>query len=185
MEDNEPRVRPLSGILALHDDERRLIFLYIQQLRHALDSINAQGFLALAFDEIASAVHFLEYELLLHINNQDNVFFPAIEQYMTNLILVLKNEHRELSDIVHKLSVCVENIENGNIFNTTIQELCSHTGTIIGVLESHLQKEESSLFPHICKYLSDEQCEEILRAFTPKNKHTVMHFSNTLHNASL
>ncbi|HZV13128.1 MAG TPA: hemerythrin domain-containing protein [Candidatus Kapabacteria bacterium] len=148
-------------LIRLFTDERRMIFLHVQKLRHAVDSINEHGFSALAFDEIAGAIRFIGFEIRMHIENEETILFPSIEQYFTTLLFVLKNEHKELLNTSGKLIASVNDIENGFIRNTSIKELVSYTETTISLLENHLQKEETSLLPFIKKSLSDEEYNQL------------------------
>jgi hemerythrin-like domain-containing protein len=162
--DKTPNSSP-PDLIRLFVDERRLIFLHLQRLRHAMDSINRHGFSSLAFEEIASAIRFINYEIHAHTENEESILFPTMEQYLTTLLLILKNEHKELLNISNKLATSVNDIENGCIRNTTIKELVNYTEAIVGLLENHLQKEETLFFPFIKKFLSDEEHEQLTNAW--------------------
>ncbi len=145
---------------------------YLEQLHTAAHYISSTGFSLDAFLKLADAIRFIDNELRAHNEKEEKYLFPLLERHAGNPTRVMVEEHRELWKVFARIRECVEDIEEGRIYGTTIKELVQTSEQLYELLMSHINKENQVLFPMVKNVLSNEEYaqlqENIVRSSTAR-----------------
>ncbi|MBI3189511.1 MAG: hemerythrin domain-containing protein [Ignavibacteriales bacterium] len=144
---------------------------FLEQLHTAAQYIGSSGFSFDAFLKLADAIRFIDNELRAHNEKEEKYLFPLLERHAGNPTRVLIEEHRELWKVFARIRQCVEDVEEGRIYATTVKELVQTSELLYELLKNHISKENEVLFPMVKNVLSSEEYEQltenIIRSSTP------------------
>lgn len=149
----EKRLSAISvSLIADHEHIRSLL----KQLQEALQDIchrqSPQG-LQKAQESIRSLVQIMN----VHGAREEHVVFPALSKY--HPILALEAEHDE---ILLKRAAVMAGIENYSFPEDCTDTLYNQYLDFIELLQRHLAKEESFIFPQVEQSLSQEEKQYVL-----------------------
>ncbi len=104
---------------------------------------------------IAQAVRFFEYELPLHIDQEDGGLFPPLEEHLgrdSGPCAVMRAEHEEIT----ALGRAFVRLAARDFGAESWQEMARVSRDVSNILREHLFKEEQILFPMSQRLLSPE-----------------------------
>jgi hemerythrin-like domain-containing protein len=134
---------------------------YLQQLHNAATYISHNGFSFDAFMKLGESIRFLDNELRAHNEREEKYLFPLLERHVGNPVRVMLEEHRELWKLFARIKQCVEDIEEGRIYATTVKELVQASEQLYELLMNHIRKENEELFPMAKTKLTTEEFETL------------------------
>ena len=98
--------------------------------------------------KVEYTIYFYNTELVKHFRNEEEILFPPAkgkDKKIDSLIDEIISEHRKIKSLV-------DSLKSENNYENVLDELGN-------LLESHIRKEERSLFPEIEKILSEKELE--------------------------
>lgn len=136
---------------------RRLLADHVQvvALLDRLDSELAGPVPAFAPAVVPDAARFFERELPLHIDQEEDAFFPPLEVHLghdSGPCAVMRAEHEEISNLGQEFL----RLAGGDLTEATWRRLERVSRAASDLLRSHLFKEEHILFPMSQQLLSEE-----------------------------
>ncbi|MBI5216858.1 MAG: hemerythrin domain-containing protein [Ignavibacteriae bacterium] len=134
---------------------------YLHQLQTATKYISQSGFSFDAFMKLGEAIRFIDNELRAHNEKEEKYLFPLLEHHAGNPVRIMLEEHRELWKLFARIRQCVEDIEEGRIYATTVKELVQASDQLYELLLNHIKKEDEVLFPMAKKVLTQEEYEQL------------------------
>ncbi len=137
---------------------------YLEQLHTSAHIIGANGFSFEAFMKLSEAIRFIDEELRAHNEKEEKYLFPLLERHAGNPVRVMIEEHRELWKVFGRIRECVEDIEEGRIYATTIKELVQASEQLYELLRAHINKENDVLFPTVKNLLTADEYEKLTEA---------------------
>lgn len=152
---------PIDLLVKEHDEAIESL----SRLEHATEHIRTVGFSFEAFTQISKALRYIGIEIKHHNEKEEKYLFPLLERHTSSLQKELREEHRELRRMYGKLSECVEDVEEGRIYATTVRDLLDASRALIDHLRSHIAKENNMLFPMAKRLLTKVEFEELGKRF--------------------
>ncbi len=135
----------------------------LQQLRimsNAANSIKISGFSVEAFEQIVRVIRFIDKDIRLHTESEENNLFPKLEKYISGPPMIMRNEHRELWRVISLIKQLIKNMEDGNIHGRTVEEMVQTTKYIVEFLTAHIEKENTILFPMAARLLTTDEYQQ-------------------------
>lgn len=164
---NTKSTSPSSGLedpIAILMDEHDQALKLIEQLRAATQLIKREGFSLKAYTEISEVIQFINTQMRSHDVKEEDILFPLMERHTSEFSRVLRYEHRELWSAMNQLTHIVNDIANSNIHGTSISELVHTSQFVIDHLTSHIEKENTRLFPMVKQLLSPPEYDQFRMA---------------------
>jgi hemerythrin-like domain-containing protein len=119
----------------------------LTRLENAAEAIRTTGFSAEAFEEIADVIRWFNTDVRRHTEQEEHCLFPMMELHVAGLPEVLRSEHRELRSASGLLLQTVNEVEEGRIRGSSIQEVVQISKLIVELMRNHIAKENNLLFP--------------------------------------
>ncbi|MBI3193659.1 MAG: hemerythrin domain-containing protein [Ignavibacteriae bacterium] len=148
---------PIEILIKEHEEGTH----YLQQLHIASMYISQSGFSFDAFMKLGEAIRFIDNELRTHNEKEEQYLFPLLERHVGNPVRTMLEEHRELWKLFARIRQCVEDIEEGRIYATTVKELVVASDQLYELLLNHINKENEVLFPMAKAMLTQEEYEQL------------------------
>ena len=143
----------------------------IAMLETASDSIRLHGFSAHEFGNIVEAVEYIDSQLRNHHGLEERHLFPFLERHAPERLAKLREEHRQLWSTFGKLLRSVRDIQDGRIYGTSIIELTSTSNIMAKLLHSHINDEETVLFPLVKGFLTEKEYESLSNEIERSSRH--------------
>ena len=110
---------PVATLVHEHADT----LVQLGHLRHAAESIRANGFSASAFEEIAGTILFIDRELRVHNIKEERYLFPRLREHAEAMIDNLLGDHAKLLKVFDGLTRAIQDMENSRIRDTSVKSL--------------------------------------------------------------
>jgi len=155
---------PIDTLIKQHEEAIELL----GRIEEAVASIHDSGFSAKAFAQIADAVELIGLKVRQHCEKEEQYLFPLLEGHVKDAPGRLRIERREIWHAFNDLVGSVKDVEDGRIHGTTMRELIQLAHIVVERFKSHIEKENTMLFPMAKRLLTSEDYEllrkEILTA---------------------
>ncbi len=109
------------------------------------------------FDAFA---HYFRVDLVVHMRKEDEVLYPALEEFLPRDIgplMVLRTEHDDICTNFNRMERAYEIMLQGNVQPEVVQKFLFFGRTLLQILRDHSYKEERVLFPMVARLLRPEQ----------------------------
>ena len=133
---------------------------HAERLGHAAEFIRTKGFSFEAFMQISRAVRFIETEIGRHKQKEEKYLYPLIERHQKGVAEAMMSEHRELWKAYCGLLEYVEDVEEGRIHTSTVQELVASATLLVELIKGHVARENEIIFPLAKRMLTSDEYEE-------------------------
>lgn len=152
----------MSNTVESLSQEHQLVFQHLQALSKPAEGLEkGTG----GIQEIKDFSSFLEKEILVHLNIEEQALFPVLGQLIgteSGPIAVMLSEHQ---DMLPKFRELIALSKNSSLSEDASRKRAAWLARyIIDNLYNHAQKEEQILFPFAQSALSPEQKDEIDKA---------------------
>jgi hemerythrin-like domain-containing protein len=113
-----------------------------------------------------------------HIRKEDDVLFPALEDFLPRdlgPLAVLRGEHEDLQEVFRRILLAGALRTTNETPRAAIERLREYSDAMVRIVRDHIYKEDRVLFPMVARFLSVErdthllaQMEEIDRTPVPE-----------------
>lgn len=163
--------QPLQHLMRLHDEAiKRLGLLKGATLCLRAGSRSSESgveqTLTQATHNLGEVIHFFDGELRDHFQKEAGALFPLLERHLAKAgspIAQMLAEHREIEQRIAELKELVHGLPPKGIAPRAADEVERSAAEIIRLLRSHIEKENTVLFPLATASLSPEELSEISR----------------------
>lgn len=107
---------------------------------------------------------FFEAEILSHMRKEDEVLYPALEEFLprdVGPLVVLRSEHAEMYANFVRMMKVAELLDQESTSPELEQKLLFYGRTLVQIMRDHIYKEQQVLFPMVMRYLNAEQDRRI------------------------
>ncbi|TAK65305.1 MAG: hemerythrin domain-containing protein [Bacteroidetes bacterium] len=140
---------------------------YLEQLRAATCEINNSGFSQRGFLELSKAIRRIDVSIRTHNEREEQYLFPVLEHHASPLPQTLLKERKELLKLLNVVSQCVEDITEGRVYATIVQEMVNLSDRLYQALRSQLMQENEKLFPAVRKLLTSNEYKRLRKNMMP------------------
>lgn len=99
-----------------------------------------------------------------HIRKEDEVLFPALEDFLPRdlgPLAVLRGEHEDLREVFRRILPGAARL-NGNAPPAVMESFRQHGDAMVRIVRDHIYKEDRVLFPMVARFLSTERDAHLL-----------------------
>jgi regulator of cell morphogenesis and NO signaling len=110
-------------------------------------------------DLFESFSDYFRLDLMVHMRKEDEVLYPALEEFLPRDIgplMVLRTEHDDICSNFNRMHKAYELMAQGNTHPEVIQKFLYFGRTLLQLLRDHSYKEERVLFPMVARLLKPE-----------------------------
>lgn len=126
---------------------------HLQELSQAVRSIRRDGFTVAAFEQIARSIRWLNTSVRRHMQKEEQHIFPLLADEHADLLKHLQVQHHELATAFTQLMDAVNDVEEGTLRGSILQELVTATEDVVQRMAAHMEEENTALFPLAIKRL--------------------------------
>ena len=152
---------PIDILVQEHQEE----LAHLESLNSAAQNISVSGFSPEKFLEVSDSIRHINVEIRTHSEKEEKYLFPILERNNAFQLRAMVEEHRELRKVGLHIQECVEDIEEGRIYSTTVKELLQSAAQLYRLLGSHITKENQVLFPTVRKLLTPTDYDRLRESF--------------------
>lgn len=134
---------------------------HLARLENATESLRRNGFSAEAFEQIAASIRWIDTDVRKHIEKEERYLLPLLDRHVVDVPEMIRNEHRELRSAFTQLLQTVEDVEEGQIRGSILQELVQIATVIVDLMRRHIETENTLLFPLVQKVLTSQEYEDL------------------------
>ena len=154
-----------DSLAILRDDHVRALAV-LERLAQAVAALVSGESVGQHRNALEEAARFFAHNLTLHLRQEEEVLFPALEEVMgpgAGPPTVMRWEHQELNEKLADFSDWLEQWADSDApwpsqATSTLQEIAYN---IIGILRPHIAKEDEILFPMAERLLSQERLRDV------------------------
>ena len=151
---------PMVALRQAHDAGiKKLELLSVTVSR--LDSGSGQA----ALDALSEVLQFFDGELRVHFRHEEEALFPALQKVIgrEGPIMAMLEEHKSLWRAVDAMKDKIELLDTGSTDDRLkrAREVARVADHIVGLLGSHINKEDSMIFPMAEEALSAATMQEV------------------------
>lgn len=98
-------------------------------------------------------------ELVVHMRKEDEILYPALEEFLprdVGPLMVLRTEHDDIVSNFIRMEKAHQLMLQGNLSGEVVQKFLFFGGTLLQILRDHAYKEERILFPMVSRFLKPE-----------------------------
>jgi iron-sulfur cluster repair protein YtfE (RIC family) len=98
-------------------------------------------------------------ELIVHMRKEDEILYPALEEFLprdVGPLMVLRTEHDDIVSNFSRMEKAHQLMLQGNLRPEVIQKFLFFGGTLLQILRDHAYKEERILFPMVTRFLKPD-----------------------------
>jgi len=109
-----------------------------------------------AFEDFAA---FFRVDLMVHMRKEDEVLYPALEEFLPRDIgplMVLRTEHDDIVNNFNRMQNSYHVMLQGNTRTEVVQKFLFFGRALLQLLRDHAYKEERVLFPMVARFLRPE-----------------------------
>jgi len=129
-------------------------------LESLFDAIQAGGdWDAHRMQEFESFAEYFRADLLVHMRKEDEVLYPALEEFLprdVGPLMVLRTEHDDICANFTRMEKAYELLLQGTVGHEVAQKFLFFGRTLLQLLRDHAYKEERVLFPMVARFLRPE-----------------------------
>jgi hemerythrin-like domain-containing protein len=150
---------PINILYAEHDEA----LAQLDALQKAARALATEGALDTHLTALERAVMFLDREIRVHNQWEEDHLFPKLEAAMGpgGPCLVMRAEHRQLWDMYGTLNPLLKEAREGRAGADGLRSLASVAEAIVSLLGDHIEKENHILFPMARQVLGDVEMSEL------------------------
>ena len=143
-----------GGLLHSFDDVHSAALQEVERFRQTLTNLQFEGKSSLGrnINQIRSILQFFRSELMKHVELEEQVLFPFVEEHipkLESLICILRAEHAGFRDALSDLELFLSVVSDGkpNLERAKmIHRLCETGSYLIYLLENHFRGESQSVY---------------------------------------
>ena len=109
-----------------------------------------------AFEEFAD---FFRVDLMAHMRKEDEILYPALEEFLprdVGPLMVLRTEHDDVVNNFNRMQNSYQLMLQGNVRPEVVQKFLFFGRTLLQLLRDHAYKEERVLFPMVARFLKPD-----------------------------
>ncbi len=133
---------------------------HFAQLDSLLENVKLEGtWTQERSDLFESFVDYFRLDLMVHMRKEDEVLYPALEEFLPRDIgplMVLRTEHDDICSNFNRMVKAYELMALGNTNAEVIRKFLYFGRTLLQLLRDHSYKEERVLFPMVARLLKPE-----------------------------
>ncbi len=98
-------------------------------------------------------------ELIVHMRKEDEILYPALEEFLprdVGPLMVLRTEHDDIISNFSRMEKAHQLMLQGNLRPEVVQKFLFFGGTLLQILRDHAYKEERILFPMVSRFLKPD-----------------------------
>lgn len=130
------------------------------QLDSLLENVKLEGaWTQERSDLFESFADYFRLDLMVHMRKEDEVLYPALEEFLprdVGPLMVLRTEHDDICSNFNRMLKAYELIAQGNTRPEVIQKFVYFGRNLLQLLRDHSYKEERVLFPMVARLLKPE-----------------------------
>lgn len=150
---------PIAQLLQEHNNAIGQLKL----LDKAVRAFSQNGYSSKYFRQLTAALKFIENEVGIHNNREEEALFPVLERYVEGPTRILRNDHKKLKKGFGQLKSAIQDVNKRRDSFSAIMNLRQISKNVIQLFVNHIHKENYILFPLVQKFLSKEELREIAR----------------------
>ena len=150
---------PIAQLMQEHDEA-------LQQLKYlnkAVHAFSQDGFSAKHFNQIKSALRFIEEEVSVHNDKEEVALFPILERYVEGPTRIMRSDHKKLKQGFIQLRDAVKSVKEHRDSFSAIKKLVNVSKNVIQLFVNHIHKENYILFPLVQRFISKEELREVAK----------------------
>ena len=96
---------------------------------------------------------------MAHMRKEDEILYPALEEFLprdVGPLMVLRTEHDDIVNNFNRMQNSYQLMIQGNVRPEVVQKLLFFGHTLLQLLRDHAYKEERVLFPMVSRFLRPE-----------------------------
>jgi len=132
-------------------------------LRKATQTIADRGFSMDSFRKILRAVEFIEDEVSVHNQREEEALFPVLERYVEGPTGLMREDHKILKKEFVRLRRAVDRVGARRKDKSAATGLANISQSIVQIFVNHIHKENHILFPLVQKFLTKDALREVAR----------------------
>ena len=102
---------------------------------------------------------FFRVDLMAHMRKEDEVLYPALEEFLprdVGPLMVLRTEHDDIVTNFNRMQNSYQLMIQGNMRSEVVQKFVFFGRALLQLLRDHAYKEERVLFPMVARFLKPE-----------------------------
>jgi regulator of cell morphogenesis and NO signaling len=113
-------------------------------------------------ERVRTFERFAEYfrvDLMVHMRKEDEILYPALEEFLprdVGPLMVLRTEHDDIVSNFNRMQNSYQLMLQGNVRPEVAQKFLFFGTTLLQLLHDHAYKEERVLFPMVARFLRPE-----------------------------
>jgi hemerythrin-like domain-containing protein len=159
MNHSRPIIDPIAQLMLDHDE----LLVNLASLRRATRSLEANGFNPEVFQKVQASLAFIEDEVSVHNQSEEEALFPVLERYVEGPTRVMREEHKVLKSAFQRLRRAVSRLERRPPSKTAARDLSEVSQSLVQLFVNHIHKENQILFPLVQRFLTKEALREVAR----------------------
>lgn len=121
-------------------------------------------------NNLTKVIEFFDKELKTHFQQEEEIFFPAIEKHVggeKSPVQLLLKEHSQFWQLYDQLKSKLDEFQKGGCEQPVATEIYEIAVQIMGLLRGHIEKENTSLLPMAKSMLGEGELKEISEKLDP------------------
>lgn len=109
--------------------------------------------------EFEDFADFFRIDLMAHMRKEDEILYPALEEFLprdVGPLMVLRTEHDDIVTNFNRMQNSYQVMLQGNVRPEVVQKFLFFGRTLLQLLRDHAYKEERVLFPMVARFLKPE-----------------------------
>ena len=103
-----------------------------------------------------SFADYFRVDLVVHMRKEDEILYPALEEFLprdVGPLMVLRTEHDDIVSNFNRMQNSYQLMLQGNLRPEVVQKFLFFGSTLLQLLHDHAYKEERVLFPMVARFL--------------------------------
>ncbi len=152
-------IDPIARFMQEHDKA----LLELSSLNRATRSIYDEGFSKDAHRKLVRALAFIDEEVSIHNQSEEEALFPVLERYVEGPTERMRQDHKVLKREFVRLRRAVHRVEKHRTSRAAVEGLAEVSKTVVSLFVNHIHKENHILFPLVQKFLTKDALREVAR----------------------
>jgi iron-sulfur cluster repair protein YtfE (RIC family) len=150
---------PIARFMQEHD----VALEQLASLSRATRAVEDHGLTPDADRRIALALEFIEDEVSVHNEREEDALFPVLERYVEGPTKLLREDHRTLKKEFVKLRRAADSLKKNGRSKRAASSFVKVSRRVIQIFVNHIHKENHILFPLVQKFLTRDALREVAR----------------------
>ncbi len=102
---------------------------------------------------------YFRVDLMVHMRKEDEILYPALEEFLprdVGPLMVLRTEHDDIVSNFNRMQNSYQLMLQGNMRPEVVRKFLFFGTTLLQLLRDHSYKEERVLFPMVARFLRPE-----------------------------